>query len=59
MSNAPGPQGKATNKHAGRNSPFDIDELRDNIADIASGVREYLLLGAKPSRAVARGEPLA
>ncbi len=45
MRNAPGPQGKATNKHAGRNSPFDIDELRDNIVDIASGVREYLLLG--------------
>jgi ElaB/YqjD/DUF883 family membrane-anchored ribosome-binding protein len=37
MSNAPGPQVKA-NKHAGKNSPSDIDELRDNIADIASGV---------------------
>lgn len=37
MSNAPGPQVKA-NRHAGRNSSSDIDELRDNIADIASGV---------------------
>jgi ElaB/YqjD/DUF883 family membrane-anchored ribosome-binding protein len=37
MSNAPGPQVQA-NKHAGRNRPSDIDELRDNIADIASGV---------------------
>ena len=37
MSNAPGPQVQA-NKHAHRNGPSDIDELRDNIADIASGM---------------------
>ena len=37
MSNAPGAQAQAK-KHVGRNSPSDIDELRDNIADIASGV---------------------
>jgi hypothetical protein len=59
MSNALSPQGKATNKHAGRNSPSDIDELRDNIADIASGVREYLTIGARSLAAAARGEPLA
>ena len=37
MINTPGAQAQA-NKHAGRNRPSDIDELRDNIADIASGV---------------------
>ena len=37
MSNAPGPQVQA-NKHAHRNGPSDIDELRDKIADIASGM---------------------
>ena len=37
MTNTPGAQAQA-NKHAGRNRPSDIDELRDNIADIASGV---------------------
>ena len=37
MSNVAGAQAQA-NKHAGRNGPSDIDELRDNIADIASGV---------------------
>jgi ElaB/YqjD/DUF883 family membrane-anchored ribosome-binding protein len=37
MSNTPGAQAQA-NKHAGRSRPSDIDELRDNIADIASGV---------------------
>ena len=37
MSNAPGPQVQA-NKHAHRNRPSDIDELRDNIADIAGSV---------------------
>jgi ElaB/YqjD/DUF883 family membrane-anchored ribosome-binding protein len=39
MSNTPGGQAQA-NKQAGRNRPSDIDELRDNIADIASGVGE-------------------
>jgi ElaB/YqjD/DUF883 family membrane-anchored ribosome-binding protein len=37
MSNIPGAQAHAC-KHAGRNSPSDIDELRDNIADIAGSV---------------------
>jgi ElaB/YqjD/DUF883 family membrane-anchored ribosome-binding protein len=37
MPNTPGAQAQA-NKHAGRNRPSDIDELRDNITDIASGV---------------------
>jgi len=37
MSNTPGAQAQAST-HASRNSPSDIDELRDNIADIASGV---------------------
>ena len=37
MSNTPGAQAQA-NKHAGRNRPSDIDELRDNIADIAGSV---------------------
>ena len=37
MSNTPGAQAQAK-KHVGRNSPSDIDELRDNIADIASSV---------------------
>ena len=36
MSN-PGAQAQA-NKHAGKNRPSDIDELRDNVADIASSV---------------------
>ena len=36
MTNTPGAQAQA-NKHAGRNRPSDIDELRDNFADIASG----------------------
>jgi len=36
VSNTPGAQAQAK-KHVGRNSPS-IDELRDNIADIASGV---------------------
>jgi phage I-like protein len=38
MSNAPGAQAQA-NKHAGKNRPSDIDELRDNVADIAG--RQY------------------
>ena len=37
MSNIPGAQAQA-NKHAGRNRSSDIDELRENIADIAGGV---------------------
>ena len=37
MSNTPGAQARAST-HAGRNRPSDIDELRDNIADIAGGV---------------------
>jgi ElaB/YqjD/DUF883 family membrane-anchored ribosome-binding protein len=37
MSNTPGAQAQA-NKHAGRRRPSDIDELRDNIADIAGSV---------------------
>ena len=37
MSNTPGAQAQA-NKHAGRSRPSDIDELRDNIADIAGSV---------------------
>ena len=37
MSNTPGAQAQAS-KHAGRNRPSDIDELRDNIADIAGSV---------------------
>jgi ElaB/YqjD/DUF883 family membrane-anchored ribosome-binding protein len=37
MSNVAGAQAQA-NKHAGRNVPSDIDELRDNLADIASSV---------------------
>jgi ElaB/YqjD/DUF883 family membrane-anchored ribosome-binding protein len=37
MINTPGAQAQA-NKHAGRNRPSDIDELRDNIADIAGSV---------------------
>jgi ElaB/YqjD/DUF883 family membrane-anchored ribosome-binding protein len=37
MTNTPGAQAQAS-QHAGRNKPSDIDELRDNIADIASGV---------------------
>jgi ElaB/YqjD/DUF883 family membrane-anchored ribosome-binding protein len=37
MSNTPGAQAQA-NKHAVRNRPSDIDELRDNIADIAGSV---------------------
>ena len=34
MSNTPGAQAQA-NKHAGKNRPSEIDELRDNVADIA------------------------
>ena len=37
MSNTPGAQARAST-HAGRNRPSDIDELRDNIADIAGDV---------------------
>ena len=37
MSNTPGAQAQAS-RHAFRNSPSDIDELRDNVADIASSV---------------------
>ena len=37
MSNTPGAQAQAS-KHAGRNRPSDIDELRGNIADIAGSV---------------------
>ena len=37
MSNIPGAQAQAST-HAFRNSPSDIDELRDNIADIAGSV---------------------
>jgi hypothetical protein len=37
MSNTPGAQAQAS-KHASRNRPSDIDELRDNIADIAGSV---------------------
>ena len=39
MSNTPGAQAQAST-HAFRTSPSDIDELRDNIADIASDVGE-------------------
>ena len=37
MSNTPGAQAQATT-HAFRNRSSDIDELRDNIADIAGSV---------------------
>ena len=37
MTNTPGAQARAST-HAGRNRPSDVDELRDNIADIAGGV---------------------
>ena len=37
MSNAPGAQAQA-NKHAGKNRPSDIDELRDNAAAVAGSV---------------------
>ena len=40
MSNTPGAQAQAI-KHAGRNRPSDIDELRDNLSRIspaASGI---------------------
>ena len=37
MSNTPGAQAQA-NKHAGKNRPSEIDELRDNVADIAGSV---------------------
>jgi len=37
MSNTPGAQAQAS-KHAGKHRPSDIDELRDNIADIAGSV---------------------
>jgi hypothetical protein len=37
MSNTPGAQAQAS-KHAGRNRPSDVDELRDNVADIAGSV---------------------
>ena len=37
MINTPSAQAQA-NKHVGRNRPSDIDELRDNIADIAGSV---------------------
>ena len=37
MSNTTGAQAQAST-HAFRNSPSDIDELRDNIADIAGSV---------------------
>jgi ElaB/YqjD/DUF883 family membrane-anchored ribosome-binding protein len=35
MSNTPGAQ---ASRHARRNRPSDVDELRDNIADIAGSV---------------------
>jgi ElaB/YqjD/DUF883 family membrane-anchored ribosome-binding protein len=37
MSNTPGAQAQAS-KHVGRTRPSDLDELRDNIADIAGSV---------------------
>ena len=37
MTNTPGAQAQAST-HASRNSPSDIDELRDSIADIAGSV---------------------
>jgi ElaB/YqjD/DUF883 family membrane-anchored ribosome-binding protein len=37
MSNTPGAQAQA-NKHAGKNRPSDIDELRDHIADVAGSI---------------------
>ena len=37
MSNTPGAQARAST-HAGRNSPSDVGDLRDNIADIAGDV---------------------
>jgi hypothetical protein len=37
MSTTPGAQAQAS-KHAGRSRPSDIDELRDNIADVAGSV---------------------
>ena len=51
MSNTPGAQAQAST-HAFRNSPSDIDELRDNVADIAGSVGEY---GESPIRAGLRG----
>jgi hypothetical protein len=37
MSNTPGAQAQES-KHAGRNRPSDVDEPRDNIADVAGSV---------------------
>ena len=37
MSNTPGAQAQASTR-AFRNSPSNIDELRDNVADIAGSV---------------------
>ena len=37
MSNTPGAQAQAK-KHVGRNSPSDIDELRDNAAAVVGSV---------------------
>ena len=37
MSNTPGAQARAST-HARRNEPSDIDELRDNIAEVAGSV---------------------
>ena len=39
MTNTPGAQARAST-HAGRNRPSDVDELRDNIADIAGSVED-------------------
>ena len=40
MGNTPGAQAQART-HACRNRPSDIDELGDNIADVASSVGEW------------------
>jgi len=47
MSNTPGAQAQAST-HAFRNSPSDIDELRDNVADIAGSVGDMAV--TNPSR---------
>jgi ElaB/YqjD/DUF883 family membrane-anchored ribosome-binding protein len=41
MSNTPGAQAQAIN-HAGRNRSSDIEDLRDNIADIADSVGDVV-----------------
>ena len=60
MSNVAGAQAQA-NRHAGRNTS-DIDELRDNIADIASSVGDmasYQYEQCRRDRPDVRRNPLA